>query len=246
MRANTKRQQRGFTFLEMLMAIAIFAFLAIAAYQLLAGVQQSDELSERHGARLRQVQRAMTVMQRDFSQMAARPFRDESQEQRPLFKMEKFLHGSDAGAVEMVSLGWRNPQAMLPRSELQRSSYLLRDQQLIKAFYNYPDAVVGQEPREQVLLDQVEDLNFRVYQNGSWRENFGETDALPEGVEVTILTADYGELRRVFLVPQGERGVVLQQAQDQPTNSNQGNNNQGGNSQGGNNQGGNNQGGGQQ
>ncbi|MEE1675167.1 type II secretion system minor pseudopilin GspJ [Agarivorans aestuarii] len=216
-------KQRGFTLLEMLVAIVIFALLTMAAYQVLQGVMRSDEISQRHGESLQALQRAMFFMQRDFTQLAPRSVRDETEEQRPLMMAEKYLLESDDMGIEMLVLGWRNPQSVIRRSHLQRVAYLLKDEKLIKRFYNHPDAVVGYEPREMVLLEDVEELNFRFHGSSGWSQQVSDSNQLPRAVEVTLRHKDYGELRRVFLSPEGSRATVASQAQeDANRNTNQG------------------------
>lgn len=218
-------KQRGFTLLEMLVAIVIFALLTMAAYQVLQGVMRSDEISQKHGERLRELQRAMFLMQRDFNQMAPRAVRDETEEQRPLVLAGKYLLESDDMGIEFVTLGWRNPSAVLRRSNIQRVAYLLKEDKLVKRFYNYPDAVVGYEPREMVLLDGVEELSFRFHGTTGWSDELSNTSKLPRGVEVTFRHKVFGELRRVFLTPEGSRAPTATRAQEElDSNANQGGN----------------------
>ena len=52
---------RGFTLIEVLVSIAIFATLSMAAYQVVNQVQRSNELSIERSARLNQLQRSLVI-----------------------------------------------------------------------------------------------------------------------------------------------------------------------------------------
>ncbi|WP_254774103.1 type II secretion system protein J [Marinobacter sp. AC-23] len=68
--------QRGFTLLEVLVAITITAVIGIGVWQVLSGVILSrdrvDELAEGFDG----VQRAMLLLERDITQIVNRPARD--------------------------------------------------------------------------------------------------------------------------------------------------------------------------
>lgn len=51
--------QRGFTLLEVLIAIALFSLLGLASYQLLQRVLHSEQRIEQHEQQLRSLQRAL-------------------------------------------------------------------------------------------------------------------------------------------------------------------------------------------
>ncbi|MGB1279761.1 MAG: type II secretion system minor pseudopilin GspJ, partial [Vibrio cyclitrophicus] len=71
---------RGFTLIEVLVSIAIFATLSMAAYQVVNQVQRSNEISIERSARLNQLQRSLVILDNDFRQMAARQFRTDGEE----------------------------------------------------------------------------------------------------------------------------------------------------------------------
>ncbi|MGL6171847.1 MAG: type II secretion system minor pseudopilin GspJ, partial [Vibrio sp.] len=73
------QQSCGFTLIEVLVAIAIFASLSIGAYQVLNQVQRSNQISAERSARLTELQRALVIMDADFRQMALRQFRTDGQ-----------------------------------------------------------------------------------------------------------------------------------------------------------------------
>lgn len=80
---RTKRVQCGFTLIEVLVAIAIFASLSVGAYQVLNQVQRSNELSLERNERLKTLQRALVFLNNDFRQMALRKTRTNGEDPHP-------------------------------------------------------------------------------------------------------------------------------------------------------------------
>lgn len=67
---------RGFTLVELLVAVAVFAVFAVLAYGGLSTVIRQREISDRAMARLAEVQRAIRTMSTDLAQINPRPVRD--------------------------------------------------------------------------------------------------------------------------------------------------------------------------
>jgi len=199
------RQQQGFTLLEVLIAISIFALMSIASYQILQGVIRSGEISKRHNENLVKIQRAMLIVEQDFTQIIARDSRtdgDDSDTTRVLRSSESLFESEDQG-IEFTRLGWTNPLNLLPRSNLLRVRYRLFGGQLQRQYFLYPDIVSGQEPETQVLLDNVEGLSFRFWAEG-WKESWSDESKLPTGIEVTFSSQQFGEIKRIFLIAESE------------------------------------------
>jgi general secretion pathway protein J len=195
------RINKGFTLLEVLVAIAIFAMISLAAYQILQGVLRSGEISKEHSDALTELQRAMLIIEQDFSQITYRLSRDENVEEEELQVMSagESLFESDDQGIEFTRLGWTNPFDLLPRSELLRVRYRLKEGQLQRLYFLYPDLQVGDEPKVQVLLNDVETLSFRFWDSG-WLDTWTSTDSLPDGIEISFTTKQYSEVRRVFMI----------------------------------------------
>lgn len=66
-----QRGQAGFTLMEMMVALAIFSVLGVAAHAMLQSVLRTREVERTHAARLAQLQKAMWVMTQDLAQMEA-------------------------------------------------------------------------------------------------------------------------------------------------------------------------------
>jgi general secretion pathway protein J len=192
---------QGFTLLEVMIAISIFALMSMAAYQILQGVIRSGEISKRHSDKLIKIQRAMLIIEQDFTQIISRASRSEtvdSEDVRVLSVAESLFDSEDQG-IEFTRLGWTNPLNLLPRSNLLRVRYRLYDGQLQRQYFLYPDIIAGQEPETQVLLEDVESLSFRFWSAG-WKNSWNDKDTLPTGIEITFTSKQFAEINRMFLI----------------------------------------------
>lgn len=196
----------GFTFIEMLLAVAIFALVGLASVAVLDSVNRSDQASRQAGERLQKLQRAMLVLERDFWQITPRQVRvnGEAPAKQTFAGAANWIESDDDG-VSFSHAGWTNPGMVLARSEVQLVGYRLKDRQWQRLYYLYPDAVSGTEPMVQPLLDNVDELKFRYLvreeQQEVWKE-FWDQQQWPLAVKMTLKSADFGELERVFSLPQ--------------------------------------------
>lgn len=194
--------QRGFTLLEVLVAIAVFAMLSLSAYQVLSGVQLSDQQSREHNERLKSIQRAMVMMDNDFRQIVARRVRTqgEAPSDNLLFSSE-YLLDSESQGILFTRAGWQNPQQMFPRGENVRVGYRIIEDKLERVWFRYPDMVVGAEPLVREVLAEVTKLSFRFYSEKKWHDKWTQKAALPDGIMVQMTLADFGDIERVYLLP---------------------------------------------
>jgi len=188
----------GFTLLEVLVAMAIMALLSLSAYEVLQGVLTSDQVGAERLDSLQALQRTMLRLDQDVNQLVGRPARTDGEADPRLLSSGDYLFDSDSQAIGLVHLGWSNPLSKLPRSSLQRVIYRVKDEQLQRGSFLYPDPAIGSQPRYQVLMDGVTGLRLRYYAEGSWHERWESPQQLPEGLEITLETRAFGELRRVF------------------------------------------------
>lgn len=203
------RSGRGFTLLEFLIAAGIFAMISMAAFSLLSQIQGSDSISQEKGAELHQLQRAFTMMERDFMQIVQRQVRlNEEAPTNQWLRSEAGMLDSEGAGVAFIHGGWRNPAARLPRSELQGVGYRLREGRLERLTTLYPDVADGATPRELTLLDGVDEFSLRFFTNGQWQEQW-TGEGLPKAVEVKVKTQGFGELTRLFLLPEVATGGTL-------------------------------------
>ncbi len=199
-------KQAGFTLIEILIAMAIFALIAVGAAQILTSVTDSNDLSDQRFQSLQELQRAMLIIERDFLQMVPRKTRVEGEVSDTLVFGGKFAFESTTGGLGFVRSGWHNPQLTLRRSTLQSVAYRVQDNQLQRLYSNYVDNAVGFEPKMRVLLKDIESLRFEFLEKFSsskfeWEEA-EPVEELPIAVAIIIESRVYGEIRREFKVRQ--------------------------------------------
>lgn len=195
---------RGFTLLELLVALAIFGLIAVMSYSGLSAVLNQQAQTEIAADRLSELQKTYLIMQRDIEQMVPRPVRNQFGDE------EAALVGGDT--LQFTRGGWSNPVGY-PRSNLQRVGYDYEDQQLKRYSWVVLDQAQDSQPLEQPLVDHVEGMQIRyLADNDEWQEQWpaataatGSTPAqpadLPKAVEVTIEHAEFGPLVWLFQLP---------------------------------------------
>lgn len=200
------RLSRGFTLIEMMIAIAIFALLSLGAYQVLQGVLRSDEISKERGAALKRLQRAMLFVERDMQQMDARINRNDDEFSAKALQAGKFMFESDEDGIAFIRNGWRNPISMLPRSSLQRVSYRVKNEQLQRLSFIHLDPAIGEEPKKQILLINVTGLVFKFHDGSEWQDSWSDAKSLPTAIKMKLTTSSFGAVERSFIMPGATAG----------------------------------------
>jgi len=197
---STKLKVKGFTLLEVLVAIAIFAIVSLSSVTIFDTVLRGDKSSQIRSARHNELQRAFLLIERDVTQMARRTMRINGEKPAETFLKtaeDSFLDGEQA--LAFVRNGWTNPGLLLPRSDVQAVAYRIEAGVLQRLHYNFVDAVNGEKPKIRPLISDVESLVFQFYDGKKWQESW-TAKALPLAVAIEIDTQDYGMIRRQFLV----------------------------------------------
>jgi general secretion pathway protein J len=210
------RLQQGFTLVEVLIAMAITAFVATVAYTGLSTVMTGMESTRENAQRSYEVSRAWMIITRDLRQFTNRPVRDEFGE------LEPALQGGPVArfALSLTRGGWHNPNALL-RSNLQRVNYRVEDNALWRDSYPVLDRAGDTEPASVILLSDVDDLRLLFLgsvdtaggtginlDTRQWPDNWvvdtsqpGATLAPPAALQVTLQLADWGEMTRLYVLP---------------------------------------------
>jgi|TARA_B100000700_G_scaffold310589_1_gene391330 general secretion pathway protein J len=195
-------KQRGFTLIEVLVAMAILAVVIMATHQILDSTTKAKEASDEKIAELNGLQTAFRLMDQDFSQMTQRTVRNEAGDAQEQYLLAgRYILESQYDGIAFVRDGWVNPINLLPRSELQAVGYRVLDDNLERVYRVYVDQLDNMEPRVQVVLKGIEELKFEFLDaNNEWQEQW-QIKALPKAVAVTLQQIEAEPIRRVFLVP---------------------------------------------
>jgi general secretion pathway protein J len=199
----TVKQHKGFTFIEMLLAMGIFALVGLASVSLLSSVTESDVAAKQAAERLAQIQRFFLLLERDLAQISARQIRLNGEEpgKSPLLG-DKLLLDSEESGFAFVHNGWRNPGMVLPRSEIQAVGYRLREGTIERLFSLFPDPVTGAEPKVQPLLQHVTGFKVEYLKDQQWQEIWNE-DKLPKAIRLTVTHEQLGEMQRFYTLTNG-------------------------------------------
>jgi len=212
------RAAAGFTLIEVLIALAITAFVSVIAYSSFSTVITGVENTQAVAERVYRINRAWMIISRDLEQFVARPVRDEFGE------LEPALQGGMAARfpLSLTRAGWHNPLAQ-DRPELQRVNYRLEEDSLWRDSYPVLDRAGETQAQSARLLEDVESIrilfldsvdNARSVGRGTdldtrnWPENWvidtsqpGAGLAPPLAIEVRLQLADWGEVRRLYALP---------------------------------------------
>lgn len=190
--------EAGFTLVELLVALAIFAMISVAGVMLLRSGSDTQIAVKNRLEDYSRLNRLYNAMEGDLAQAIARPVRDQGGGPLPAF-----MEGDAAipGALfGFVRAGWSNYDEA-PRAGLQRVAYVLDRGALKRLSWPMLD---GAAPADAaVLVENVSAANLQFRdEKGEWRSDWTANDAasLPRAVEMRLTVQGQAERRMLFLV----------------------------------------------
>jgi len=188
---------KGFTLVEMLVALLIFSGIAAAGVAVMSLAADNRTVVQHRMERLASFQRTRGLLKADLEQAADRPTRDEAG------LLSRNAMGGGEGSPILLFLtrrGLDNPDGE-PRASMQYVEYRLADGRLERRVRPFLDGAQLGEP--QVLIDGVKTAEIAFYSRGEWRSTWtsGTGSALPRAVRLQMDISGFGPVRQLFLVP---------------------------------------------
>jgi len=201
-----KRQKRlqyhGFTLIEMVIAVAIFAVMMVIAFPGLTHIAKVGDQVGQSNRRLSELQFALTYLNRDWMQVSSRKILDQYGDEKSHIIIQD-------NSISFTHSGWSN-LVQQKRSELQRVQYLIKENQLIRQYWTSLDQLIAEEPLATVLIDDVESFSIYLIDNAEkaierWplSDQDGQRVDKPIALRVDIDVKNFGQVHRIMEVPGG-------------------------------------------
>ncbi|HEY5683584.1 MAG TPA: type II secretion system minor pseudopilin GspJ [Sulfuricaulis sp.] len=198
------KREKGFTLLELLVAIGIFALISAIAYGSLIRLMNDRARLEAEHNFWRSLSLTFTRLEDDFSQARERSIRDVIGFAQPAFRGQP----TDIRAIAPPSVELTRGGVLsfgdTTRPDLQRVGYRLVDGTLMRLTWPVLDLGPQTAPVETPILKNVEEFHVRFFAPaGVWIDVWpaeGISEILPRGVEVRLILTGQGEFTRLMLV----------------------------------------------
>jgi len=193
---------KGFTLVEMLVALAALAVLAAGGFMIVGVSTTSQEALAAKQADTQGLLRLRGALRSDITQASGRRARD-----MVGAKAQAALDGDQQSGgliLALVRRGWDNPLQQ-GRASLQYVEYRLRAGQIERYWRQHVDGSPVQDP--QVLLAGVERVSVEYFDRDQWMEGWAGAPnrPLPRAIRLTLALTGRGDLVQVFLLPEEAR-----------------------------------------
>jgi general secretion pathway protein J len=182
----------GFTLLELLVAITVFAVIAAAAYTGLDSATATEMKIDEEGLKWKNMTFFFAHLERDLSCFVDRPVTGQSGE-----KLRSMTGSAGDTSGMNVELAFTRLAREGESAAPKRVGYRLFDGKIEVLVWPALDLAPGSIPEVYEAMSGVGSFNAKFGESGSWSQNW-ENDAPPRGVEVTVALKSGETVRRIF------------------------------------------------
>lgn len=196
---NSLKKQGGFTLLEVLIAVAIFALVSAATFSMLQQTLTSGEVFDRKVASINSLKYTYRALQGDISQIVTRSIRDEFGDRSPALLTEQMDWGI---GVEFTRAGRSNPLEK-PRSNMQRVRYYFDGENLVRRTWTNLDRAPEAGFTDRIILTNVASWHIQFLSDQQWLGEWPtevSPQILPQAIEFRLSLRDNTSFRWLFSV----------------------------------------------
>lgn len=197
-------RRKGFTLVELLVALAIFAIMAGFAYRSLDSMLQTRVVLEKESRKWRDIALFVGRMERDLAAILTR--RTAVGPEGTLLMPVSSLVQSTSSDTGLAVSRSGSPLQENALAAPQRVAYRLKDNAVERLTWGGIDAAPRDDPVATPILKNVSSLTFRFLDaHGTWNTSWGipgsGQDTAPNGVEVTVQLASGEKIVRLIDLP---------------------------------------------
>ena len=188
--------KKGFTLIEILIALAIFSLLAsLTAYSIFYAFNTKTSVAKQ-AERLNNLQMALLLIERDILQIVLRTVNLKGSQVFPAFIGEPQY-------FEFTRGGWANPNSQEKRSQLRRVAILCQKNTLLQRTWFSLDSFERSSYEDQVLLTNLRSCQFSyLNQNLQSLSAFQPNqEPLPKAIQMQLRLGDWGKMSYLFIIP---------------------------------------------
>ena len=198
-----RRHSFGFTLLEILIALSVFAILATITSSAMYHAFNTRAIVNKQADRLGQIQLAMALIQRDTQQIAERPVRINRRMTPAFIGQSQYLEFTRGGMV--------NPDSNAQQSTLIRIAFLCKNDQLIRRRWEALDTSQQNRYQDKVLLKHLNQCKFAYLAHNhdmlsEWHERPAvrnpHKEFMPSAIQFTFNLKDWGNMSLLFIIPE--------------------------------------------
>ncbi len=195
-----RRYQPGFTLLEVVIALTLFAFMGVSLTSIMSSTIDVKDDVEKVSVRQHLIRQAMDRMVREIEMMYLDDHTGGSE-----VRYVSGLIGSD-DRIDFTAFGHVPLKQDAKESDQREIAYYMGhdprsgDEALMRRVDTNTDDELEEGGREQLLCPNVESIQFEFWdaQNTDWLDRWDTTDSrftgkLPERIRITMKTYDEGE-----------------------------------------------------
>lgn len=193
---RTMGLNKGFTLMEILIALFIFAIIsAIIMSSVFIYIKTQETISIK-AKELGDTQRAMLIISHDVRQLINRQAKGSDGINQPSL----LVHSGTEQPLTLTRMGFVNPYSKYRRSTLQRVVYLVEQDSLIRRTWSNIDYIADDNYQDEVLLKGISGFVIEIFTGQNYLEDYRQNrrQSFPAALIISFQVKGLGEVRRVF------------------------------------------------